>query len=109
MDRSGQNDAYRAAFKQAQALFSQLSLELDALGCRQAALLSATKALEGFISKRLTEPATESQNAPAPTVQMIHASSPDRPQTHHPISQTYVHRKDDQGELQRRIDLAIGR
>lgn len=109
MDGSTQRTAYRAAFEHAQAVFHQLNLEVNALDHRRTALISATKALEVMIKQR-TEPQTASEVAAVVEINRIAAAggqSHNRPSTDS-LTQTYAHR-DLPNEIQRRIDLAIGR
>jgi hypothetical protein len=109
MDGLTQRNPYRVAFEQAQSLCRQLTIELDALDHRHAALLSATKALEVMINQRTGKPLPSVSTATAViTPQEAEVSGmPSASQPSLKMTQVYVHR-DLPNAIQHRIDLALG-
>lgn len=107
MGGAKQDAAYRTAFEHAVSRLEQLTLEVAALDHRQTALLNATKVLEGMIAQR-ADASASARNSSAVASRPVPSRQPDTELTS-PLIHTYVHEADAPNEIQRRIDLAIGR
>jgi hypothetical protein len=110
MDGTSQTTAYHNAVKDAKARLDRLNVEIESLTGRQSALLTASKALETMMALRVDRPAHKETLS---AVEISHSIA--QRETHgarlsiEPVSQIYVHRADSTNEIQRRIDIAIGR
>jgi len=111
MDGTSQQTAYRDAFEHAKARLDQLARELQALENRHAALLHATKILEPIIGQHAEQRHTSIQNSSAVESNYpVAVSDGDVDWAwKQPVTKTYVHHGDSANEIERRIDLAIGR
>ena len=96
MPRVAWTDFPSVAFEQTQSLSHKLTFKIDALGRRDAALLSATTALETVTAQRAgSQAASNSNSADALGAERPTASAPpqpvrpDAPQ----LTQMYVHRE----------------
>lgn len=110
MGRLDQQTAYLNAFELAKARQDQLTTEIDSLDNRQLALLNVIAVLEERFAQRV---------APHPTPQnafVLESSQSAPPSDPHkrvpviePAIQPSVHQSGVENNIQRRIDLAIGR
>lgn len=112
MDGKNHQTAYRSAIEQAEARLDQLNREIENLNNRQKALLGVSKALEAMMNRGMEHRPTTDQN-PSAVVQVNHpvvgSNQPKAVPSTEPLTRVYVHRGDSGNDIQRRIDMAIGR
>jgi len=112
MDGSNLQSAYHNAFEDAKARLNHLIGELESLEGRRSALLAASKALEAMIAQAAEQQSASNQSLSAGVNRYRSLVASDHDEDwgwKQPLTKTYVHQGDSANEIERRIDLAIGR